>query len=226
MRPRQDPPRSRRWDDLQTTSQATIPPLDGEAAAISRTERSAAPLPSSSKAASARATRDPPEFPRRQKLSEVAGDDDESVAHWDLTDASPECGRQSIRAAKRSGVVAMDTGRPGKRHRPKTRAEQVDALDQLGAQVAEQMLLDATRTVPCIEGDAIRHEPPIDERLDPVLDQLEADGVGEPVGEAAGRCGPAVVLLGPGRDHCAEANVRIKAGGEPFEIANGESLHE
>jgi hypothetical protein len=120
----------------------------------------------------------------------------------------------------------MDTGRPPKHHRAKTRAEQVDALDQLGAEVAEEMLLDAARTVPLVEGDAVRHEPPIDERLDPVLDQLEADGVGEPVGEAAGRCGPAVVLLGSGRDHCAEANVRIKAGGEPFEVANGEPVHE
>ena len=120
----------------------------------------------------------------------------------------------------------MDTGRFRKHHRAKTRAEQVDALDQVGAEVAEEMLLDAARTVPLFEGDAVRHEPPIDERLDPVLDQLEADGVGEPVAEAAGRCGPAVVLLGPGRDDRAEANVRIQTGGEPFEVAHGEPLHE
>ena len=113
----------------------------------------------------------------------------------------------------------MDTGRPRKDHRAKTRAEQVDALDQLGAAVAEEMLFDLARTVPLVEGDAVRHEPPIDERLDPVLDQLEADGAGEPVAEAVGRCRPAVLLLGSGRDDRAKTNVQIQTGGEPFTSA-------
>jgi hypothetical protein len=120
----------------------------------------------------------------------------------------------------------MDTGRPPKHHRAKTRAEQVDALDQLGAEVAAETLLDAARTVPLVEGDAVRHEPPIDERLDPVLDQLEADGVGEPVAEAADSRGAAVVLLESRWKDCAKANVRIQTGGEPFEVARGEPLHE
>src|SRR3990172_2624937 len=85
----------------------------------------------------------------------------------------------------------MDTGRLRKHQRAKTRAEQVDPLDELGAEVAEEMLLDLARTVPLVEGDPVRHEPPIDEWLDPVLDQLEANGVGEPVTEAAGARGAA-----------------------------------
>lgn len=94
--------------------------------------------------------------------------------------------REPVATAECSGVEAMDTGRLRKDHRANARAEQVDPLDQLGAEVAEEMLLDLARTVPLVEGDPVRHEPPIDERLDPVLDQLEADGVGEPVAEAAG----------------------------------------
>jgi hypothetical protein len=88
------------------------------------------------------------------------------------------------------------------------------------------VLLDAPRTVPFVECDSIRHQPPIDDRLDPVLDQLVADGVGEPVTEAADSRGAAVVLFGSGRDDRAEANVRIKTGGKPIEVACGEPLDE
>ena len=143
-----------------------------------------------------------------------------------MDDPSPEGGRQPIPAAERSGVEAIDTGRPWKDHRAKAGAEQVDALDQLRADVAEEVLLDGMRTVPLVEGDPVRHEPPIDERLDPVLDQLEADGVGEPVAEAADGRGAAVVLLGSGRGDRAEANVRIQTGSQPFEVARGEPPHE
>lgn len=45
--------------------------------------------------------------------------------------------------------------------------------------------------------DAVKttYEPPIDERLDPVLDELETFGVSEPVAEAAGSRRAVVMLL-------------------------------
>lgn len=70
------------------------------------------------------------------------------------------------------------------------------------------------------------YEPAIDERLDPVLDELETFGLSEPVAETAGSRCALVMLLESRWNDRAKANLRIQAGGEPFEVARGEPFHE
>ena len=125
---------------------------------------------------------------------------------------------QARPATECSGVVAMNASRPRQRDRTKARAQQVDPLDQLGTEVAEEMLLDAARTVPLIKVDPIDHEPSIGNRLDPVLESSKLVASPNQYPKRPDSRGPAVALPGSARDERAQANLRIRTGGEPVEV--------